>query len=430
MNKKFLFFVFVMVVTTVQAIDFRSLTAWKTNLMRVSVEDDAFRRVRESVGDVELTRFVSVYYQYWAYVGVLRARRMDREADSYIANAMSRQIKDYPLRASFEGLMAEFNEILGRTNLSVFDVIHAWARIGVMFQKEPTNRVIYQSVDRLIAQLGRVRLSESYQRDFERDMRERSQAGRRGREARMVVSTQPPAPVSAPTIPPIAAPVHFPGRRVAATLQVLPADEHRGAADAESARLRERIDVLSQGIEALQQENEQLQGQVDTLEATVAQELSTKSGASDEAVEKSAQDQAELAHENERLHIRIARVERERDQALEQRDQRLAELEDMAGSHADQVFALRQRIAELERAAIHEPVAPVMAHVQAPVAPSAAEQEQVPDAHILQEQLRQVEGQLEVTNVLLHILMERHHISEQEVEQIVQEIIQQVEGPQ
>jgi signal recognition particle GTPase len=133
MNKKFtgLFLIFSLICTvSLSAMESLGLHVWKIDPVDLTPAQVA--TMRSSLGTAKMVALCPSSYQYWGMVGVLRARGQDPRA---LIAAMPDAIKHDARKVSVQQIETSLKRLLGQKNMTVFDVMHAWACVALLQEK-------------------------------------------------------------------------------------------------------------------------------------------------------------------------------------------------------------------------------------------------------------------------------------------------------
>ena len=159
MNKRFtaLFLIISLISTgSLFAMESLGLHLWQRDPVHLTPEQVA--TMQASLGKAKMVALCPMSYQYWGFVGVLCARGQDPRA---VIAAMPDAIKHDARKVSVQEIETTLRRLLGQKNMTVFDVMHAWACIALLQEKGSDNEAF---VGELKTKLSSARIPESFTR--------------------------------------------------------------------------------------------------------------------------------------------------------------------------------------------------------------------------------------------------------------------------
>ena len=178
--------------TVARSMDRLQLNFWK--IAPRDLQPPQLEALKGSIGTQALTRYIPVYNQHWAYVGILIERGRDDVAINHRDSVMPPQIRDEARRATIQQITARLEELLAKVRFTVFDVMQAWACIALLCENNAGQAAVRHR-DRLLAILGDASLPADYERMVQqRNLAAQAAAARQAGPADPVQPAQTQAP--------------------------------------------------------------------------------------------------------------------------------------------------------------------------------------------------------------------------------------------
>jgi hypothetical protein len=159
MNKKFTgLFLIISMMCTVSLFPMESLGLYVWQIDPIHLTSEQVATMRASLGTAKMVALCPSSYQYWGMVGVLRARGQDPRA---LIAAMPDAIKHDARKVSVQQIETSLKRLLGQKNMTVFDVMHAWACLALLQEKGSNPEAFVAS---LKTKLSTARIPQAYTR--------------------------------------------------------------------------------------------------------------------------------------------------------------------------------------------------------------------------------------------------------------------------